>query len=66
MLAVMAAIGVLQAHKKEVQEQGDLLSQVKQKTQQDLLEAKQTAQEGVEERKQVSVTEGGSKHDEVQ
>ena len=64
MLAVKSAIGVLQAQKKEVQR--GLLSQVKQKIQQDLLEAERTAQEGVEERKQVSVMEGGSKHDEVQ
>ena len=77
MLAVMSAIGVMQAHTKEVQEQRDLLSQVKQKAQQDLLqaerrtpqdmlEAERKAQEGVEERKPVNVTEGGSEHDEVQ
>ena len=63
-LAVMSAIGVLQAQQKE--EQRGLLSQVKQTAQQDLLAAKRKAQEGMKERQQVSVTEGGSKHDEVQ
>ena len=62
-LAVMSAIGVSQAQKEE---QRDLLSQVKQKAQQDLDEAKRKAQKGVEERMQDSLKEGGNKHDEVQ